>query len=152
MLKKAPITFSDDSDSDISSLDGDNIFSRPPQGNPRRIDTETAPSGDGSAGNGSEFTDKEVGADLVQAQVPRRISEKDRVKLRMEAERLKRSLPVSVPEIVNEKKTMSWLLQETQNKLYANLFFFFCFLYLFWIWKFVNLTTFIDKNYFSGHP
>ncbi|KAF9302726.1 hypothetical protein BGZ74_004910, partial [Mortierella antarctica] len=73
-------------------------------------------SGDGSAGNGSEFTDKEVGADLVQAQVPRRISEKDRVKLRMEAERLKRSVPVSVPEIVNEKKTMSWLLQETQNK------------------------------------
>ncbi|KAF9327259.1 hypothetical protein BG006_009405, partial [Podila minutissima] len=90
VLKKAPIVFSDDSDSDISSLDGDNIFNRPPQGNPRRIDIETTPSGDGSAGNGSEFTDREVGADLVQAQVPKRISEKDRVKLRMEAERLKR--------------------------------------------------------------
>ncbi|KAG0021751.1 hypothetical protein BGZ81_008806, partial [Podila clonocystis] len=118
VLKKASITFSDDSDSDISSLDGENIFSRPPQGNPRRIDTEVAPSGDGS--NGHEFTDKEVGADLVQTQVPKqRISEKDRVKLRMEAERLKRSVPVPVPEIVNEKKTMSWLLQEAQNKLYA---------------------------------
>ncbi|KAG0038538.1 hypothetical protein BGZ82_011655, partial [Podila clonocystis] len=115
VLKKAPITFSDDSDSDISSLDGENIFSRPPQGNLRRIDTEVASSGDGS--NGHEFTDKEVGADLVQTQVPKRISEKDRVKLRMEAERLKRSVPVPVPEIVNEKKTMSWLLQEAQKKL-----------------------------------
>ncbi|KAI9235724.1 MAG: MRC1-like domain-containing protein [Podila humilis] len=117
VLKKAPITFSDDSDSDISSLDGDNIFSRPPKGKPRPVDTEMAPFGGSVSTGGPEFTDKEVGADLVQAQAPKRISEKDRVKLRMEAERLKRSVPVPVPEIVNEKKTMSWLLQEAQNKL-----------------------------------
>jgi len=84
-----------------------------------------APFGASASTEGPEFTDKEVGADLVQAQAPKRISEKDRVKLRMEAERLKRSVPVPVPEIVNEKKTMSWLLQEAQNKLYVHKVFFY---------------------------